>query len=208
MVWRFTRREMIGSATSLSVVTLMANANTPASAIEGRGASTPTKSAEMEKTLTAPTLTRELYEAFQRVEFNRWDAIIADDVLLNSPAGRDVKGLKTLKDFAVQFTDLAYRIDLIDEHLALGEQGSGRGFITFMLNWKHTKNFAGLAPTGREGTSVETMLLTIRNRKIVRIDVADNTLDLAIYEWQRGWPIPHNVRPEPITVGIDRRVAQ
>ena len=36
----------------------------------------------------------------------------------------------------------------------------------------------GLAPTGREGTSVETLLLTIRAGRIVRIDVADNTLDL------------------------------
>ena len=103
---------------------------------------------------------------------------------------------------------MGYRIDLIDEHLAVDQQGDGRGFITFTLNWKHTKNFGGLVPTGREGTSVETMLLTIRRHKIVRIDVADNTLDLAIYEWERGWPIPHNVRPEPIVVGIDRRTPQ
>jgi hypothetical protein len=154
------------------------------------------------------TLTRELYEGFQRVQFDRWDAIIADDVLINSPGGRDIRGLKVLKDFAAQFTDLGYRIDLIDEHLALDQQGSGRGFITFMLNWKHTKNFGALVPTGREGTSVETMLLTIRGHKIVRIDVADNTLDLAIYQWERGWPIPHNVRPDPIVVGIDRRAGQ
>jgi SnoaL-like domain len=152
-----------------------------------------------------PELTRELYEAFQRVQFDRWDPIIAEDVLLNSPAGRDVRGIKTLKEFAVQFTDLGYRIDLIDEHLALNQQGDGRGFITFMLNWKHTKNFGGLVPTGREGTSVETMLLTIRDHEIVRIDVADNTLDLAIYEWRREWAIPHNARPEPLVVGIDRR---
>jgi SnoaL-like domain len=168
----------------------------------------PTLSGKEENTVSESTLTRELYEAFQRVEFDRWDAIISDDVLLNSPAGRDVRGLKVLKDFAVQFTDLGYRIDLIDEHLAMDQQGNGRGFITFMLNWKHTKNFGGLVPTGREGTSVETMLLTIRNHKIVRIDVADNTLDLAIYEWERGWAIPHNVRPEPIVVGVDRRTAQ
>jgi hypothetical protein len=170
--------------------------------------SNPPLSRKEENTVSEPALTRELYEGFQRVQFNRWDAIIADDVLINSPAGRDIKGLKVLKDFATQFTDLGYRIDLIDEHLAVDQQGDGRGFITFMLNWKHTKNFGGLVPTGREGTSVETMLLAIRRHKIVRIDVADNTLDLAIYEWERGWPIPHNVRPEPIVVGIDRRTPQ
>ena len=153
------------------------------------------------------SITREFYEAFQRVEFGRWDAMIADDVLINSPAGYGMKGLATLKEFATQFTDLGYRIDLVDEHLALDDEGSGRGFITFVLHWKHTKDFGGLAPTGREGTSVETVLLTIVDRRIVRLDVADNTLDLGLYEWQRGWPIPHDVRPEPLVVGIDRRGA-
>jgi hypothetical protein len=152
-------------------------------------------------------ITREIYDAFQRVEVDRWDAVIAEDVLINSPAGWGLRGLGTLKDFASQFTRLAYRIDLIDEHLALGSDGDGRGFITFVLHWKHTEDFGGLAPTGREGTSVETMILTIEAGKVGRIDIADNTLDLAIYEWERGWPVPHNVRPEPILEGLDRRVA-
>jgi hypothetical protein len=150
------------------------------------------------------TITYELYEAFQRVEFDRWDAIIDTNVLINSTAAYGLRGLTTLKEFAVQFTDLGYRIDLIDEHLALDDQGNGRGFITFTLHWKHTKDFGGLAPTGREGTSVETLILTIRENKINRIDVAANTLDLAIYEWERNWPIPHNVRPEPLIIGVDR----
>ncbi|GAB3434943.1 nuclear transport factor 2 family protein [Flindersiella endophytica] len=155
--------------------------------------------------MDSSALTRELYEAFQRVEFDRWDAIIDENMLINSPAGFGLSGLKVLKDFARQFTDLAYRIDLVDEHLALDESGTGRGFITFLLHWKHTKDFGGLAPTGREGTSVETMLLTIVDHRISRIDVADNTLDLALYEWSRGWPIPHNIRPEALVVGVDRR---
>jgi hypothetical protein len=100
---------------------------------------------------------------------------------------------------------LGYRIDLVDEHLALDEHGTGRGFITFCLHWKHAADFGGLAPTGREGTSVETLLFTITGNQIVRIDVADNTLDLGIYEWERGWPIPHNIRPQPIVTGVDRR---
>jgi hypothetical protein len=193
------RREFILAVGAVAVATdALAGETNPGPALSGKE----------ENTMSEPTLTRELYEGFQRVQFDRWDSIIADDVLINSPAGRDIRGLKVLKDFATQFTDLGYRIDLIDEHLAVDQQGDGRGFITFMLNWKHTKNFGGLVPTGREGTSVETMLLTIRKHKIMRIDVADNTLDLAIYEWERGWPIPHNVRPEPIVVGIDRRTAQ
>jgi hypothetical protein len=45
-------------------------------------------------------ITREFYDAFQRVDFDRWDAIIADDALSNSPAGFGSRGLRTLKDFA------------------------------------------------------------------------------------------------------------
>jgi SnoaL-like domain len=153
------------------------------------------------------TITRAVYDAFQRADFDGWDGVLAPDVLLNSPAGFGVRGLRTFKDFARQFTDLAYRIDLVDEHLALDGHGNGRGFITFNLHWKHTEDFGGLAPTGREGTSVETMLLTIERNTVIRIDVADNTLDLSVYMWQRGWPMPHNERPEPIIEGVDRRSA-
>jgi hypothetical protein len=150
-------------------------------------------------------LTRAIYEAFQRADLKGWDGKIAEDVLINSPAGYGMQGLQVLKDWASNFTLLGWRIDLIDEHLALDEAGSGRGFITFLLHWKHTKDFLGMPPTGREGTSVETMLLTIERGVAVRIDVASNTPDLVIYEYQRGWPMPHNVRPPALVEGVDRR---
>jgi hypothetical protein len=152
------------------------------------------------------TLTYELYDAFQRVELDRWDAIIKPDVQLNSPGGWAMSGLETLKNWAAAFAGgLAYQIDLADEHLALDSQGNGRGFITFVLNWKHTQDFFGLKPTGREGTSIETLILRIEKHQITRIDVADNSLDLAIYLWERGWPSPHNIRPELLVQGIKRR---
>jgi SnoaL-like domain len=156
---------------------------------------------------TTNTIAREIYEAFQNVEFDRWDAIMAPDLVLNSPAGYGLSGLDTLKDFAKQFTDLAYRIDLVDEHIALDEAGNGRGFVTFQLHWKHTKDFGGLAPTGREGTSIETAIFTVANSRVTRLDVAANTLDLAIYEWERNWPIPHNILVPPIVIGADRRAS-
>jgi hypothetical protein len=156
------------------------------------------------KTETLP-ITREWYDAFQSVELDRWDAVVADDVLINSPAGYEMEGLKVLKDWAANFARLGYRIDLIDEHLALDDEGNGRGFVTCLLHWKHAADFLGLEPTGREGTSTESMIFTIVENEIVRIDVADNTLDLSLYLWERGWPMPHNVRPEAIVEGVDRR---
>jgi ketosteroid isomerase-like protein len=158
--------------------------------------------------MTDPSrITLDVYDAFQRADLDRWDALIADDVTINSPAGYGMQGLQTLKDWAESFVRLGYKIDLTDEHLALDDSGNGRGFVTFMLHWKHTQDFLGLAPTGREGTSIETMLLTVRAGIVTRIDVASNTPDLVIYEYERGWPMPHNVRPPVLVDGIDRRDA-
>src|SRR5262245_8540482 len=154
------------------------------------------------------SITTELYDAFQKIELDRWDAIVAKDVVINSPAGRDLRGLDALKAWGKEFgAGFAYQIDLIDEHLALDDHGNGRGFITFNLHWKHAKEVFGMKPTGREGTSVESMLLTIRNGKITRIDVADNSIDLVLYMWDRGWTHPHNVRPDALLRGVDRRTA-
>lgn len=150
------------------------------------------------------TLTRELYDGLQLVEFDRWDAIIADDVLINSPAQFGQIGLGALKEWAKWFVRLGKRIDLVDEHLALDERGNGRGFIVFNLHWKHDEPFFHIGPTGREGTSVETIVLKIENHRISQIDVASNTVDLVLYLTQRGWPYPHNVRPEPLVAGLDR----
>ncbi|WP_130734011.1 nuclear transport factor 2 family protein [Flavobacterium sp. J27] len=151
-------------------------------------------------------ITYHFFDAFQKIEVNRWDAIVDKDVAINSPAGYNLSGLQTLKDWINAFGQVAYQIDLIDEHLAIDGEGNGRAFITVNLNWKHEQEFFGLQPTGREGTSVETLLFTIVSNKIVRIDVADNTSDLAIYLWDRGWPMPHNIRPKTIITGVNRKL--
>jgi len=156
--------------------------------------------------MTKQTLTRDIYDAFQKQELERWETTIAPDVAIDSPAGRGLKGLDALTGWAREFGGkLAYRIDLVDEHLALDAGGNGRGFITFNLHWKHDQKVFGLEPTGREGTSVETLLLTIHGGRVTRIHVGDNSLDLVLYMWDRGWPHPHNVRPEALVVGVDRK---
>jgi hypothetical protein len=154
---------------------------------------------------TENEIAREVYEGFQRVELDRWDAVMAEHVEINSPAGYGMPGLQPLKDWAQAFARFAKQIDLVDEHQAIDDEGNGRAFITFNLHWKHDEDFMGFAPTGREGTSVETMLMTVRDHKVTRIDVADNTVELMLYLWARGWPAPHGIRPEPIVSGIDRR---
>jgi SnoaL-like domain len=154
---------------------------------------------------TDATIAREFYEAFQRVELDRWDAIVDQNVLINSPIGRGVSGLRTLKDWAGAFATLGKQIDLTDEHVALDEAGNGRGFIVINLHWKHDHDFMGLAATGREGTSVEFLVFGIENGRITKIDVADHSVDLPIYLWERNFPMPHHVRPDAIVAGVDRR---
>ena len=54
---------------------------------------------------------------------------------------------------------------------------------------------------------VYNLIMTVRNGKVVRLDVADTTLDLVIYMHERGWVFPQNIRPEPIVRGIERPFA-
>jgi hypothetical protein len=148
-----------------------------------------------------PSITREIYEGFQRAEFSRWDAVISKDVEIFGPGLWGGKGLDYLKRWASEFVKaLQPRIDLIDEF-----ESSSRSFITVCLNWKHVEPFFDVKPTGREGTSVETFLFAIADDRVARFTIADNTLDLAIYLWERGWPQVHNIHPDPIVKGIERR---
>jgi predicted ester cyclase len=129
------------------------------------------------------------------------------DILVNSTMGRDIRGREMLKGWAAQFVNaLQSRVDLVDEFEAIDADGNGRAFFTVCLNWEHAEEFMGLQPTGREGTSIETMLSTIKDDKVVRWDVADNTVVIDLYFWERGWAIPHNVHPEILEKGIERRL--
>lgn len=148
------------------------------------------------------SITREIYEGFQHGDFNRWDAVIAPDVILDSPALREpMKGLDALKNWCKELLKaFKPRIDLIDEF-----EGDGhRAFLKVNLNWKHIEPFFDIQPTGREVTSVETMVLTIEKGKVVSWYIAAASYDLGIYLWERGWPAGHNRRPKPIVVGIER----
>jgi hypothetical protein len=88
---------------------------------------------------------------------------------------------------ALHTTDPAYRVELIDEYLQLDQHGSGRGFVTLMLSPESETQAAGTPPTRAPNGSVQTMLLTVRNHRVARIDLADNSRDLALlaYEWER-----------------------
>ncbi len=151
------------------------------------------------------TIAREFYDAFQKGEFDRFDAIVHPDVITNSSASFGNKGIDALKAWASAFLPaFAPRIDLVDEIDAVDVQGNGRAVATINLNWKHVGDFFGLSPSGREGTSIENLIMTVKDGKVVRIEVADTTLDLVIYMHERGWVFPQNIRPEPLVKGMER----
>ncbi len=154
------------------------------------------------------TVAREFYDAFQKGEFDRFDAIVHPDVVTNSSASFGNKGIDALKGWAGAFLPaFAPRIDLVDEINAVDEHGNGRAVATINLNWKHVGDFFGLSPSGRTGTSIENLIMTIKGNKIVRLEVADTTLDLVIYMHERGWVFPQNIRPEPIVKGVERHAS-
>lgn len=153
-------------------------------------------------------IVREMYEGFQRGEFHRWDTIVHEDVVTNSSARFGTQGRQALKDWAKEFL-IAFspRIDLVDYINAIDAKGNGRAVITVNLNWQHVKPFFGvLQPTGRTGTSIENLILTVKDGRVVRIEVADTTLDLVIYMHENGWVFPQNVQPQPVIRGVERPV--
>ena len=147
---------------------------------------------------TGSNITLEIYKGIALDELDRWDAVIHPDVKANSPAGRNIEGLQTLKRFQKAFaTAFRPRVDLID-HYVLGD----RGLLTFNLHWKHDGGpFSGIAPTGASGTSVETAMLRIEHGLVTHWDVADNSLDLANYLHDQGMALPRLVEPPALIRG-------
>jgi hypothetical protein len=62
--------------------------------------------------------------------------------------------------------------------------------------------FNGIAPTGKSGTSVENFILRIENGMVTRWDVADGSLDLAIYLHDVGIKMPTFVEPPALIKGV------
>ena len=145
-----------------------------------------------------PNITLEIYKGLAFDDLDRWDAVIHPEVKANSPAGRNIQGLQTLKKFQKMFTTaFRPRVDLID-HYVLGD----RGLLTFNLHWKHDgEPFNGIAPSGKSGTSVETALLRIENGLVTHWDIADNSLDLANYLHDQGMKLPTLVEPPALIKG-------
>src|SRR5205814_1597664 len=143
------------------------------------------------RTQPDPGSTLQIYKGFSQNRLDLWDAVIHPDVKSNSPAGRNIDGIGALKRWNQAFIDaFRPRTDLID-HFVAGD----RGLVTINLHWKHDRSFNGLAPTGKSGTSVENFILRIENGLVTRWDVADGSLDLAMYLHDEGLRMPTFVEP-------------
>lgn len=144
------------------------------------------------------SITLQIYKGFSQNRLDLWDAVIHPDVKSNSPAGRNIDGIAALKRWNQSFIDsFRPRTDLVD-HFVAGD----RGLVTINLHWKHDLPFNGLAPTGRTGTSVENFILRIENGLVTRWDVADGSLDLAIYLHDEGLKMPTFVEPPALIKGV------
>jgi hypothetical protein len=144
------------------------------------------------------SITLQIYKGFSQNRLDLWGAVIHPDVKSNSPAGRNIDGIAALKRWNQAFiTAFRPRTDLID-HFVAGD----RGLVTINLHWKHDSPFNGLPPTGKSGTSVENFILRIENGLVTRWDVADGSLDLAIYLHDEGLKMPTFVEPPALIKGV------
>lgn len=181
------RRMLVGG--SVAVAGLVAG---------GRAMAQSTSGTPQRGRFSGSDITLEIYKGVALDELDRWDAVIHPDVQANSPAGRGIAGLQTLKGFQKAFlTAFRPRIDLID-HFVVGD----RGLMTVNLHWKHDGGpFNGIAPTGKSGTSIESFLLRIEDNLVTKWDVADNSLDLANYLHDQGMTLPTFVEVPALIVG-------
>ena len=162
-----------------------------AGAQEATGATQPGKASDS-------SITLQIYKGFSQNRLDLWDALIHPEVKSNSPAGRNIDGIAALKGWNQSFIDaFRPRTDLVD-HFVAGD----RGLVTINLHWKHDRPFNGLAPTGKTGTSVENFILRIENGLVTQWDVADGSLDLAIYLHDEGLKMPTFVEPPALIKGV------
>jgi hypothetical protein len=132
-------------------------------------------------------LTRALLYAFQNAAVASWEAIAAEDVLINTPAGFAIRGRPALTSWSITLARaLGFAIDLVDEHLALDQEGNGRGFVTLKLRWKPNLEFIQAPDRNSGWESSESLLLTIKEYRFIRIYVAGDTLDLALRAMPAG----------------------
>lgn len=152
----------------------------------------------MTTTPSGTDLTMEIYKGFALNEIECWDAVVHPDVITNSPAGRDIVGREALKDWLRAFIGAFHpRVDLVDQYVA-----GDRALVTVTLHWKHDgEPFFGIEPTGKGGTSVETFMMRLQDGLVTHFDVADNSLDLAIYLHEQGMEMPREVVPPAIVTG-------
>ena len=144
------------------------------------------------------SITLQIYKGFSQNRLDLWDAVVHPDVKSNSTAGLNINGIAALKRWNQSFIDaFRPRTDLVD-HFVAGD----RGLVTINLHWKHERPFNGLAPTGKTGTSVENFILRIQNGMVTRWDVADASLDLAIYLHDEGLKMPTFVEPPALIKGL------
>ena len=147
---------------------------------------------------TETSITLAIYQGFALGRLEPWDAIFHPDVLVNSPAGRDIVGREAIKSWVQAFIGaFRPRVDLIDHYLA-----GDRALLRINLHWQHDgAPFFGIEPTGTGGTSVESFLLRLKDGLVTHFDVADNSLDLAIYLHEQGMTLPRLVMPPALITG-------
>ena len=136
------------------------------------------------------SLARRFTDAFGRRDTDGLEAIYAEDVELYTPLGWPVRGREALLAFVDQFhaANPGMRVALHDEFYdATGTRACWR----VRLHFHNTGPFYGLPPTGDRGAMTETHSLTLRDGRIERHVVGDNSFHMPyqeLVEWRMDFP--------------------
>ena len=149
------------------------------------------------------TLAQRFTRAFDRRDLPELEAIYAEDVELYTPLGWPVRGRTDLLAFVDQFhtANPSMRVALHDEFYA-----EGRACWRVRLHFHNTGPFYGLPPTGDRGVMTETHSLTVRDGRIARHIVGDNTFHMPyqeLVEWRMDFPTD-TPDPDPEIMAVGR----
>ena len=129
-------------------------------------------------------------DAFDRRDVAALEAIYAEDVELYTPLGWPLRGRAALLAFVEQFhtANPGMRVALHDEFYAPGGE---RACWRVRLHFHNTGPFYGLPATGDRGVMTETHSLTLRDGRIARHVVGDNSFHMPyqeLVEWRMDFP--------------------
>jgi len=144
------------------------------------------------------TPARRFVRAFDARDLDAFDELFTQDTEVYTPLGWPVAGRDAVKAFVDEFhaSNPGLHVTLHDE---FASRDGARVCWRIRLHFHNTAPFFGNPPTGDRGVMTETHAITLRDGRIARLVVGDNSFAMPHQElvsWRMDFPTP-TTDPDP-----------